>query len=155
MSGERTDRFHHRTVDTENDQKNLIGLSRLLRLRKRKRRETRENAERTNVTGGNKLETNQRVDNAAVLKKARVRIVVMRGSRLVVEVVMTRRREVIAVMTATHVGMNVVDLEIQVMTNRIAEDRDAAMIRAQVITIGMIVVDTDVIRKERRDPIVG
>jgi hypothetical protein len=155
MSGERTDRIHHRTVDTESDQKNLVGLTRLLRLRERKRRETNKNAERTNVTGGNKVETKQRVENAVVLKKARVRIVVVRGSRLVVEVVMTRRREVIAVMTATHVGMNVADLEIQLMTNRIAEDRDAAMIRAQVLTIAMIVVDAVVVRKGKMGPIVG
>ena len=155
MSGERTDRIHRRTVDTENDPKNLVGLSRLLRLRKRKRREMNKNAERTNVTGGNKVETNQRVENATVLRKARVRIVVVRGSRLVVEVVMTRRREVIAVMTMTHVGTSVVDLDIQAMTNRIAENRDAAMIRAQVLTIAMIVVDADVGRKGKRGPIVG
>jgi hypothetical protein len=155
MSGERIDRIHHRTVDTESDQKNLVGLTRLLRLRERKWRAVNENAERTNVTGGNKVETNQRIENAAVLKKARVRIVVMRGSRLVVEVAMTRRREVIAVMTATHVGTNVADLEIQLMTNRIAEDRDAAMIRAQVLTIAVIVVNADVGRKGKRGPIVG
>ena len=153
--GERTDQIRRRTVNTESDQEVLVGLSRLLHSRKRKRRETNKKGERTNGTGGSKVETNHRVENAAVQKKARVRNVVMRESRFVAEVVTTRRREMIVVTMATRVGMRVVDLETQVTTNRIAEYRDAMMILIRVLTIVMTAVDADVVPKGRRDPIIG
>ena|SRR5208282_4452538 len=65
-------------------------------------------------------------------------------ARFVVEVVTTRRLETIAAMMATRVGMRVVDIEIQMTIDRIAEDRDAMTIPARVRPILMVAVDADV-----------
>ena len=75
--------------------------------------------------------------------------------RFVAEVAMTRRRGTIVAMVVTHVGMHVVDLAIQVGMNRIVEDRDVTTIPARVRPVVTIVVEADVIRKERKGPIAG
>ena len=89
------------------------------------------------------------------MKKAENPSVLVNVVRYVAEAVTIRRLETMVVTIMIHVGTNVVDLGMPVITNRIAEDPDAMMIRVQVLTIAMIVVDTDVIRRGKRGPIVG
>jgi len=73
--------------------------------------------------------------------------------RFAAEVATTRRRETIVAMMVTHVGMRVVDREIRMRTNRIAEDRDVMTIPVQVRPIVTTVVDAGVVRKKRKGPI--
>jgi len=56
---------------------------------------------------------------------------------------------------ATRVEMHVVDLETRMTTNRNAEYRDVMTILVRVFTIVMAAVDTVVVRKKKRDLIVG
>jgi len=70
--------------------------------------------------------------------------------RFVAEVAMTRRQETIAAGMVIHVGMRVVDLEIRMRMNRIAEDRGVMMTPARVRRIAMTAVDVDIVRKQRK-----
>ena len=75
--------------------------------------------------------------------------------RFAAEVATTRRQGTIVAMMVTHVGMRVVDREIRMRTNRIAEDRDVTTIPVRVRPIVATVVDAGVVRKERKGPIGG
>jgi hypothetical protein len=132
-------------VDNERDQKILVGPSRLLHSRKRKRRETNKKGERTNGTGGNKVETNRRVENAAVPKKARVRNVVMRESRLVVEVGTIRPLAIVAMAVMIRAVDVAASLKVHMGTGR----NDAMTIQVRVLMIVRKVVNASDVQKRK------
>ena len=155
MTVERTDQISRQMRDAERDQKSLVSPSRPFHTRRRKGREMIEKDERTNETNVVKIETVRQKETNVVRNELENLSVLANIVRFVAEVVMTRHQETIAAMMAIRVGTSVVDREIQVTMNRLAEDQDAMTIPVRVRLIATIVVDVGVVRKQRKGPIGG
>ena len=114
-----------------------------------------EKGERTNEKNVVKIEMVRQKETNVVRNEAENFSVLTNVVRFAAEVATTRRRETIVAMMVTHVGMRVVDREIRMRMNRIAEDRDVMTIQVRVRQVVTTVVDADVVQKERKCPIGG